>query len=181
MVENANSIANKPEISTKFLHWSGSTPFNWSNSPGIMTVYSMFSLKRVYSVLEFVSFLPGNRPGVRFLLPCPDGSKRSKQKSGWQSDASMHALIYVRADRWKLIRKWHSPNTFALQLKNYVYLWMNPKGAAFTHRTQEECFKVQEYFIRSITITGRLQNSWISFKNLFSIQVKVLLSRPYCA
>lgn len=75
-----------------------------STWPGIITVYSMFSLNRLNSETEEVLFpLAAGRCiiGVvlvdsicRLLRPWPEGSYKSTQKSGVQSDMSMQALIW---------------------------------------------------------------------------------------
>lgn len=94
IVDNVSKRASKPEINMKFRHWSGSWYLNWSYSPGNITEYSMFSLNFVNSVSAFELFLLVWCEIARRLLPWPDGSNKSKQKSGWQSTASIQAFIW---------------------------------------------------------------------------------------
>lgn len=69
--------------------------------PGISTVYSIFSLNLVNCVVSLCFNVKASARGLSPLelsislrrLPWPEGSNKSKQKSGWQSAASMHALI----------------------------------------------------------------------------------------
>lgn len=132
---------------------------------GIITVYSIFSLNFVNGVESLYSFIErlslernifvSSPTSLLLLFPCPDGSKRSKQKSyepmfnKKSTNPGRPWIISIDSYRLAVLR-------FHASLDLRVY----PQSGPFSHRAKKECFEIEENLIFPLPVASRLMRNY---------------------